>query len=122
MKQIDDIFPAYINGGIGPCGTLKRFLRDKDYMNSRGYDFELYTRDFLLGKSIETPVDFSKGLTFRSWLKKVFKKSRFLTIAFNIRVRREAKKLVLKYLTLNREPDVVVFHEIDCAYYYLKHI
>ena len=120
MKQIDDIFPAYINGAIGPCGTLKRFLREKDYMTSRGYIFNLFTRDFLLGHSLEKPVDFSKGLSFRSKLKKIFKKSRLLTIGFHIRESREAKKLVIKYLSLNRNPDVVVFHEAACAYHYLK--
>ncbi len=121
MKQIDDIFPAYINGAIGPCGTLRRFMRDRSYMESRGYSFELYTRDFLFGQSIESPVDFSKGLSFRSRLKKVFKNSTLLTIAFNIRERREVKKLVFKYLSLNRTPDVVVFHESLGAYYYLKY-
>lgn len=121
MKQIDDIFPAYINSGIGPCGTLKRFLRDNAYMNSRGYEFELFTRDFLLGQSVEKPVDFSKGLGFRSRLKKIFKKSTILTIVFDMRVQREAKNLVMKYLELNRTPDIVVFHEVSCAYYYLKY-
>lgn len=121
MKQIDDIFPAYINGGIGPCSTLRRFVRDADYLKSRGYIFNLYSRDFLFGQSFERPVDFSKGLKFRSFLKKVFKTSRVMTVAFQIRERREVKKLVLKYIGLGRTPDVMVFHEMTGAYLYMKY-
>ena len=121
MKQIDDIFPAYINGAIGPCSTLRRFVRDSDYLKSRGNEFNLYTRDFLFGQSLDKPVDFSKGLKFRSFLKKVFKTSRIMTFAFQMRERREVKKLVLKYLELGRTPDVMVFHEMTGAYLYMKY-
>lgn len=121
MIQIDDIFPAYIDGAIGPCGTLRRFVRDKEYLASRGYAFNVFSRDFLLGHSIENPVDFSKGLSFRSRLKKLFRKNLLLTVLFDIRERREIKKLVLKYLSLNRDPELLVFHEPVCAFYYLKY-
>lgn len=121
MKQIDDVFPAYINATIGPCSNLRRFVANKDYMLQRGYEFNLYTRDFLLGGSLQAPVDYSKGLGFRSYLKSVFRKSKFFSVLFQIREQREAEKLMKAYLALDRDPDVIVFHELDSAYYYLKH-
>lgn len=121
MKQIDDVFPAYINATIGPCSNLRRFVANKDYMLQRGYEFNLFTRDFLLGGSLQEPVDYSKGLGFRSYLKSVFRKSGLFSVLFQIREQREAEKLMKAYLALDRDPDVIVFHELDSAYYFLKH-
>ena len=121
MKQIDDVFPAYINATIGPCSNLRRFVANKDYMLQRGYEFNLYTRDFLLGGSLQTPVNYSKGLGFRSYLKSIFRKSKLFSVLFLIREQREAEKLMKAYLALDRDPDVIIFHELDSAYYYLKH-
>lgn len=121
MKQIDDVFPAYINATIGPCSNLRRFVANKDYMLQRGYEFNLFTRDFLLGGSLQEPVDYSKGLGFRSYLKSVIRKSSLFSVLFQIREQREAEKLMKSYLALDRDPDVIVFHELDSAYYYLKH-
>ena len=120
MKQIDDVFPAYINATIGPCSNLRRFVANKDYMLQRGYEFNLFTRDFLLGGSLQEPVDYSKGLGFRSYLKSVIRKSSLFSVLFQIREQREAEKLMKSYLALDRDPDVIVFHELDSAYYYLK--
>lgn len=121
MKQIDDIYNVYINATIGPCQNLRRFIANQDALNKRGYNLNLYTRDFLFnGRQDGVPVDFSKGLGFRSKLKQFFKQSSLASILFQIREKREAEKLVKAYLKLNRQPDIVVLRSIYEAHYYLK--
>lgn len=119
-KKIDVIFPAYINAPIGPTGTLRRLLANKDYLQSRGYELNIFTADFLKGTDATKPVNFSEGLNKRSKQKELIKKSAFLSALFQWRAERNAKKLVLKYLQLNRNADIVVFHESSCCYYFLK--
>lgn len=118
MKQIDVIFPVYINAPIGPTGTLRRLMASREYLGSRGYEINVFTLEMLYGQSVETPVDFSKGLKARSTIKEKLKKNRLLSTLFQIRNDRIAYKLVDYYLSLNRKPAVIVFHEfISCAYY-----
>ena len=122
MNQIDDIYNAYINATIGPCQNLRRFIANQDELNKRGYNLNLFTRDFLLnGKQDGAPVDFSKGLSFRSKLKQIFKQSSLASILFQIREKREAERLVKAYLKQNRHPDVVIFRSLYETHYYLKH-
>ena len=122
MKQIDDIFSAYINATIGPVQSLRRFVANQDYLNKRGYNLNLFTRDFLLtGEPGGSPVDFSKGLGLRSKLKSEFKKSKIASVLFQMRVKHEAEKLVKAYLGLNRKPDVVVFRSLYEINYYMRH-
>lgn len=122
MKQIDDIFGAYINATIGPCQSLRRFVAHQDDLNKRGYQLNLFTRDFLInGPDNGDPVDFSKGLGLRSRLKQVFKKSTIASILFQMREKREAEKLVKAYLKLERQPDIVVFRSLYETHYYLNH-
>ena len=122
MKQIDDIFNAYINATIGPVQSLRRFVAHQDYLNERGYNLNLFTRDFLLtGEQGGEGVDFSKGLGFRSRMKQKFKKSKIASILFQMREEYEAQKLVKAYLKLDRKPDVVVFRSLYEISYYMRH-
>ncbi len=122
MKILDDVFPAYINAAIGPCSNLRRFVNEKDYFNKRGYEFTWFSRDYMLnGGNISEAVDFSKGLGFRSKLKRLFKKSRLFSVLFQVRETREAEKLMKAYLKGQRDADVVIVHDLYSAYCYLKH-
>ncbi len=124
MKKIDVLFPAFINAPMGPTGTLRRFLRNSDYMRSRGFEFTVFTKDYLYSKTIDNPEnhphDFTKGLNTRTKLRNFFQNHSLLTIGFLIRNALESKKLVKAYLKLNRDADIVVFHEPSCCYYYQK--
>lgn len=122
MKQIDVIFPVYINAPIGPTGTLRRLLSNRDYLQSRGYHLNIFTLETLYGQTTETPLDFSKGLKARSSIKEKLKKSSLLSIAFQLRNDRIGHSLVKKYLSLNRKPDIVVFHELCCCEYYTRKV
>lgn len=122
MKQIDDVFAAYINATIGPCQSLRRFVAHQNYLNERGYQLNLFTRDFLLtGEQGGEPIDFSKGLSLRSRLKQEFKKSKIASVLFQMREKREAERLVNAYLKLGRRPDVVVFRSLYEVSYYFQH-
>ena len=67
-------------------------------------------------------MDYSKGLGVRSKLKQWIRKNKFTSIVFVMRYIRNANRLVDKYLALNRRPDIVVFHETDACYAYLKRV
>lgn len=120
MKKVDVIFPVYINATIGPTGTLRRLLANKEYIAKRGYDLQIFTYDFFKSKGNSEKVDFSKGLTFRSKLKNWIKKSNLFTVLFLKRKQKIAESLVKLYAAQNRNPDIVVFHETDACYAYLK--
>lgn len=122
MRKVDVIFPAYINASIGPTGTLRRLLENKDYLKQRGYELEIFTYDFLVSGGKSETIDFSKGLSRRSKIKKWIKKNYFLSLLFIIRGIRNAERLVKIYAGLNRKPDIVVFHETDTCYAYLKQV
>ena len=60
MKKVDVIFPNYINAAIGPTGTLRRLLKNKEYLRARGYELEIFTYDYLVcGGGFFKRVDFS---------------------------------------------------------------
>ena len=120
MKKVDVIFPAYINATIGPTGTLRRLLANKEYIAKRGYDLHVFTYDFLKSKGTAKKVDYSKGLSFRSKLKNWIKKNAFFTVLFLKRKQKIAESLVKLYAKQGRNPDIVVFHEMDACYAYLK--
>ncbi len=121
MKKVDVIFPNYINAAIGPTGTLRRLLKNKEYLKSRGYELEVFSYDFLISDGTQKEVDFSKGLGIRSKIKQLLRKNKLTSILFVLRYIHNANRLVKKYLTLNRHPDIVVFHEADACTAYIKH-
>ena len=120
MKNVDVIFPTYINATIGPTGTLRRLLANKEYIAKRGYDLQVFTYDFLKSKGASGTVDYSKGLTFRSKVKNWIKKNALFTALFLRRKQKIAESLVKLYAKQGRNPDIVVFHEMDACYAYLK--
>lgn len=122
MKKVDVIFPAYINASIGPTGTLRRLSENKDYLKQRGYELEIFTYDFLVSGGKSETVDFSKGLSRRSKIKEWIKRNYFFSVLFIIRGILNARRLVKIYAGLNRKPDIVVFHETDACYAYLKQV
>ena len=82
MKKVDVIFPAYINATIGPTGTLRRLLKNKDYLKKRGYELEIFTYDYLVSGGKVEAVDFTKGLSQRSKVKQYIKRNSFFSMLF----------------------------------------
>lgn len=131
MKQVDIIRPCSINAIVGPIGTLKRILKNKDYYVERGYNAELFTDESIaLGRPVEiSDVNKSaqangkmslKGRIYTQltlWGKHVYPLACWLMENYyNV-----TKRLNSFYISQNRTPDIVQFHsEMDCYYYLIS--
>jgi glycosyltransferase involved in cell wall biosynthesis len=123
MKNLDIICSFYINSPIGPAMSLRRFIRDKNYLEERGYKLEVFSYDLLKTGENGKGFDFSPGLKSRNRLRTCIKKYWILSVLFNIRSLFIASKMIKKYESLRRNPDIVIFHsDINYCYQYLKQI
>lgn len=121
MIKVDVIFPAYINATIGPCGTLRRLNKHKDYIQNRGYELSIFTLDSALTQTEGLSVDFSRGLTFRSKVKSFLGKTTLGVMIMHYKTHRQAQKVLDYYNKQNRNADIVVFHEIGSCGQYTKY-
>lgn len=130
MKQVDIIRPCSINAIVGPIGTLKRILKNKDYFIDRGYEPSLFVNESI---SLQRPIELSdikvpstgskkssfKGRLYSKlslWGKHVYPLACWLMNNYY----KVTERLNDFYISLSRTPDIVEFHsEMDC-YYYLK--
>lgn len=120
-KNIDVIFPFYVNATVGPAGTIRRLKNNIEFIRNRGYNIRFFTLDYFLTNGQVEEIDFSKGLTYRGKIKNLIRHSYIGSLLFMLRQIYNAKKYIDQYIQLKREVDVVVFHEIDTCYEYLKH-
>lgn len=124
MRNVDVIFPAYINATIGPTGTLRRLVDNIEYLKKRGYNLRVFTLDFLSGNNINdinTPLP-SKNRKLIGKMKNLIKQNSLLSQAFlYFYSNRNAKKLVDIYIDKYNDSDVIIFHESMACYSYLKH-
>lgn len=130
MKKVDIIRPCSINAIVGPIGTLKRILKNKDYFEKRGYDVSLYVNESVILKRPVVITDANKPL--KTSVKPSFKGriySRLSLMGKNVyplacwlmnNYYKVTERLNNYYISQGRTPDIVEFHsEMDC-YYYLK--
>lgn len=123
MIKVDVLFPAYINATIGPCGTLRRLNNNKAYLENRGYELSIFTLDNAIVRSSEqtVPIDFTKGLNLRSKIKKWLSKTYLGFLMMDKHNISLSTKLLSYYLSLNRQADVVVFHESQTCGLFVPH-
>lgn len=130
MKIVDIIRPSSINAIIGPVGTLKRILKNKEYFEERGYCPTLYANESLV---LQRPVELSdvkktsnttKRISFKGrlynmlslWGKNIYPLACWL-MKNKYKV---TKRLTDFYISQNRTPDIVEFHSDMECYQYLK--
>lgn len=130
MKQVDIIRPCSINAIIGPIGTLKRILKNKDYFTNRGYNVSLYVDESI---ALNRPAELSdvkvsvanagrksiKGRIYdklKMWGKHIYPIAVFLME----NERKVTRRLTNYYIKLDRHPDIVEFHSDAECYEYLK--
>lgn len=130
MKQVDIIRPCSINAIIGPIGTLKRILKNREYFTERGYDVSLFTDESI---ALNRPVQITdvkgsqrknnkpsfKGRVYRKlsmWGKHIYPIACFLME----NERRVTRRLTDYYIKQRRQPDIVEFHSDAECYQYLK--
>lgn len=127
MKKVDVIRPSSLNSIIGPSGTLRRIIKNKDFFENRGYCFEIFTYDNLLPEKKVSKLDGKKQSIIKNFLSKIksrlrmkAKDNKILAIAYLKRNNKKINSLISYYLSLSRDPDIVVFHSVIECYYYLK--
>ena len=144
MIRVDEVYPIDINTTIGPTGTIKRLFKNKSYFSERGYEIsilacvpvkkKILTYEYKLQELIKLPEENGCGIMidtinargkknlFKSKLKTYIEKNRY-TSAANINRRLKTNRNKIKeYLSLNRHPNIIVFHEFDSCYHYYKQL
>ena len=139
MRFVDEIYPFGINTTIGPTGTIKRLFRNRGYFESRGYKMTIFALQtssdkkntlseiHVLPEVNTKPLSVSNnnGNGFRSLLrskKHAIVVNHYLTSALSQRLALRANARYIKeYINLKREPDIVVFHEMESCFHYLKY-
>ena len=114
MKTVDVLISGSLDSPIGPTGTIKRLLKNKEYLRSRGYELNIFSHDNLKNTNDKTnSSQIKKGnnhKNIKSKLKHYIKKSRTLSVLFTIRSLYLARKLITYYNDPERKPDIIVFH------------
>lgn len=142
MRIVDEVYPIDINTTIGPTGTVKRLFRNKKYFEDRGYNMSIFAAhpikkrilkyEYELKELSALPDDkgsnilpdtINKGRItskIKSRMKKIIQGSRFMS-EWNVRrTMSDNAKAIEQYLSFNRHPDIIIFHEVDSCYNYYK--
>lgn len=124
MKKVDIIFDSPLNAIIGPVQTVKRILNNRDFFIKNGYDISAFTQDLIYEDSLTLKIKHNPS-KFVGGLKKIAKflaKKSFLYSYFRYRAAfRSSRNLMKYYMSLERQPDIVVFHGIDDCYQFMKY-
>ncbi|PXY02985.1 hypothetical protein DF185_02515 [Marinifilum breve] len=130
MEKIDVIRPGSLKATIGPAGTLKRIIKNREYFLSRKYDIKIYTNDDLspvaqnstgIGGVQAKPSYLGKVTKkLKVSLRKNAKHSALLSKFYIKKSQLMVKRLVDYYFQQNSTPDKVVFHSTYECYLFLK--
>ena len=139
MKYVDEIYPFGLNTTIGPTGTIKRLFRNSDFFTNRGYEMtifalqapsdnntlcEIHSLPEASTSSLSVPIN-NNGNGLKSILKSkkhAIAVNYYLASAFSRKIALRANARYIKdYINFNRKPDIVVFHEMDSCFHYLKY-
>ncbi len=123
MKSVDVIFTGTLNSIIGPVQTLKRIRKNHDYFHENGFDVTVFTSDDLaetLASKIRGSESIivkrmkqvSRWLMKHSWIYSWYRVRHLFTSSY---------PLLNYYKSLERKPDMLVFHSLMDYYIYLKH-
>lgn len=125
MLTIDVITPFNFSEIVGPVGTVKRILDNREYFLSQNCDITVINKRRALKQW--TPSKESNVNNHGNWKHKL--KIKLDSMAINNRLLSiilvelkflQRKKIVDDYLKMNRTPDIICFHsEIPC-YFFLK--
>lgn len=123
MKRVDAIFTGTLNSIIGPVQTLKRIRNNHDFFYENGYDVTVFTSDNI-GETLAAKIrgsesgmvkrmkQVSRWLMKHSWIYSWYRVRHLFT---------SSHPLLKYYISLERKPDMLVFHSLMDYYIYLKH-
>lgn len=121
MNKVDIIVSVSLKSSIGPVQTLKRVIGSKADYADNGFDINLFTLDKLPQTAEET------FKSKESWILTISRKiARLLSQHTKFYAKNRIKNLynssrrmLCYYDSLNRNPDIIVFHSWQDCYEYL---
>lgn len=121
MKVIDVIMSDSFESSIGPVQTIRRIKNSSDYFKDQEFLLNVFTKDNFSGAPQGTPIKkssrfFDTKRAVFGWLAKhtkIFGKLKFQQAFDN------SRWFIGKYASLNRKPDVIVFHSLFDCYIYM---
>lgn len=132
MKKIDVIRSGSLSLIIGPSGTMKRIIKNREYFLSRGYDINIFTHDSIqTGKSNVVSLTQEQAIAKRQYHKQLLtnlslrcrmwaKKNVFLANYYIKLADKRSLKLINYYLSLGRNADIVVVHSQQESYLFTR--
>lgn len=123
MTKVDVLVADYLETSIiGPVQTIKRIRKNYDFYRNNGYDITIFSNDNLPVKTI-TKVKNQNGLIIR----KLLQFARWLRIHSKLYAKHRINYyftsehgLLDYYKSLDRHPDIIVFHSIFGCHEYLR--
>lgn len=121
MLKVDVISSMTLTSGIGPVQTIKRIISSKEYFYERGYDLNVFTTD-KINPTIEQNFKSKKTVLLslaKSIAKYLSRHTKFYAKNRIATLNNGSKRILDYYDTLNRIPDIIVFHGWQDCYEYL---
>lgn len=123
MKYVDVIMTASLETIQGPVQTIKRLRNNADFYRSNGYELSFFTLDNLSETVIQKIrandsllvrrlKEFARFLALHSWVYSWYRVRHLFT---------SSHRVLKYYKSLERTPDIIVFHSIMDCYMYLKY-
>lgn len=122
MKNVDVLYPGWINAPNGASTFVRNLKKNKNVFCEHNINIEIYSKDVLRSKSFDDNKKIKQSNGKKSILVKLSRYSILLTYIllylFHIR---HSKAIVKSYLKKKRNPDIVYFHDIFTFYYFVKY-
>lgn len=124
MKIVDVILSDSFKSSVGPVQTIRRIKNSSDFFKEQGFLLNVFTKDNFSGAPQGTPIKkssrfFDTKRAVFGWLAKhtqFFGKLKFKQAFDN------SRWFIDQYTSLDRKPDVLVFHSLfDCYIYMTEH-
>lgn len=114
---------GYLSKGMGPVQTIKRVKKNHDFFLENGYDINIFTLDCLPIPTY-TKIKKKKSLIV-DWLHKVAREMALMSKTYSkFRINlmfKECHRILDYYNSLDRHPNIIVFHSLFDMYEYLKY-
>ena len=125
MIKVDLICPSESNSITGPVVIIDRILKNNAYFSERGYEINAIFKDSFYNFNKIEGIERNSFLIIikkrlMSNLKKYAKYSKLLSALLLYSNFVQVRKFVIKYLSLNRNPDIVIFDSDFECYHFLK--
>lgn len=121
MRTIDVVTSISLKTSVGPVQTIKRLIKSSEILAERGYELNVFTIDSISSTIAENIK--SKPLPFKGLAKCISRflsrQTKFYPIKRISALNKSTERIISYYLSLNRAPDVLVFHSWRDCYEYL---